>query len=392
MKVSPTALAFLVAALLCIVPAFAGDAKKHCEVEIDGIVRKFEWCADLPLANLPDVAKYILYWTVQEDIGMINMAVHVSGGVQGYGAIGFPQSSGEMIGSDVVLGHASSNGYQTGMGNYVLTKHAFPTEPGHQKVFAALIDVNSNEKEIKFMFSRPLSPPGAVRNISRDGSTEVVFSCRKSPLSPTSAFHDGGMSSGTINFFTGRFDLDSLLTRKIHGVMAFISFGVLFPVGAIVAATMKGAGPIWFYTHVTLQLIGSIGGLTAFVIGMKIANGWFAGPGSAHGVIGLTMALTIGLQLIAAGARPALNSPKRRTFNMLHTLGAFLLFALTLVNLRSGLHKYGAEDKYYTIVYVIAGPLIGVAFLTSIIAASRKVEVGGQNQRLLTVEDGLYKN
>lgn len=46
-----------------------------------------------------------------------------------------------------------------------------------------------------------------------------------------------------------------------------IAYGVLLPLGIGIARNMKAWAPVWFYTHVVVQLLGYGLGLAGWIIG-----------------------------------------------------------------------------------------------------------------------------
>lgn len=63
---------------------------------------------------------------------------------------------------------------------------------------------------------------------------------------------------------------DIFRTRKTHGVLALLGWGLILPVGAIVARYLKHRDPLWYYLHVVIQFIGFIIVLAAVVVGTSL--------------------------------------------------------------------------------------------------------------------------
>ena len=62
---------------------------------------------------------------------------------------------------------------------------------------------------------------------------------------------------------------------QIHGVLNAVSWGILMPVGAIIARYLKvfkSADPAWFYLHVTCQTSAYIIGVAGWGTGLKLGR------------------------------------------------------------------------------------------------------------------------
>jgi hypothetical protein len=71
----------------------------------------------------------------------------------------------------------------------------------------------------------------------------------------------GGSSSGS-SFPEG--------LKRTHGALNLFAWGVLLPIGAIVARYCRGWDPLWFYLHAGIQFVGFILGLAGVVAGVSL--------------------------------------------------------------------------------------------------------------------------
>ena len=65
------------------------------------------------------------------------------------------------------------------------------------------------------------------------------------------------------------------LILQTHGVLNAVSWGVLIPMGAMIARYLKvfkTANPAWFYLHVACQASGYIVGVAGWGTGIKLGN------------------------------------------------------------------------------------------------------------------------
>ena len=62
---------------------------------------------------------------------------------------------------------------------------------------------------------------------------------------------------------------------QVHGVLNAVSWGILMPVGIIIARYLKvfkSAGPAWFYLHVACQTSGYAVGIAGWATGIKLGS------------------------------------------------------------------------------------------------------------------------
>nr|XP_023911012.1 cytochrome b561 and DOMON domain-containing protein At5g47530-like [Quercus suber] len=85
-------------------------------------------------------------------------------------------------------------------------------------------------------------------------------------------------SYGTLNFLSGNVKQGRggklVVLKSFHGIMCSISWGVMLPVGVLIARyskVFKTTDPIWFKLHVTCQSSGYIIGLIGWATGLNVS-------------------------------------------------------------------------------------------------------------------------
>ncbi|KAL7244363.1 hypothetical protein ACSBR1_016580 [Camellia fascicularis] len=134
-------------------------------------------------------------------------------------------------------------------------------------------------------------------------------------------------SMGTLNLLSGRAfasrGSDSKTKLKIsHGVLNTISWGIMMPIGLLVARYLKAVGPaadpLWFYLHIIVQLsayiIGLAGGATGFLLLSK-SSGIHHPCHLGIGIILFSLGL---LQVSALLLRPSKDNKYRYLWNLFH--------------------------------------------------------------------------
>lgn len=60
--------------------------------------------------------------------------------------------------------------------------------------------------------------------------------------------------------------------KQNHGVLAIFGWGVLLPIGTIIARYFQHKDPLWFYLHIVIQLLGYLIGLAGVLAGISLYN------------------------------------------------------------------------------------------------------------------------
>jgi hypothetical protein len=83
-----------------------------------------------------------------------------------------------------------------------------------------------------------------------------------------------------------------LICFQTHGVLNAVSWGVLMPLGAVIARYLKvfkSADPAWFYLHVTCQTSAYIVGVAGWGTGLKLGSDSVGVTYSTHRALGISL-------------------------------------------------------------------------------------------------------
>lgn len=84
-------------------------------------------------------------------------------------------------------------------------------------------------------------------------------------------------------------------TRKWHGALAGLGWGVLMPIGIALARYFKRHDPFWFYAHISVQGVGFVLGAAGIAMGLRLNDDV---PGAnSHQALGITI-LVFGCQQV----------------------------------------------------------------------------------------------
>ncbi|KAJ7963645.1 Cytochrome b561 and DOMON domain-containing protein [Quillaja saponaria] len=105
-------------------------------------------------------------------------------------------------------------------------------------------------------------------------------------------------SFGRLDFRSGKIEesasgkVNSRTTIIAHGILKVISWGILMPIGALMARYVKlfnGADPLWFYLHVTCQCFAYFVGVVGFGTGLYLGAHSSGIQYNAHRCIGINL-------------------------------------------------------------------------------------------------------
>ncbi|GAB4825267.1 hypothetical protein Ancab_008139 [Ancistrocladus abbreviatus] len=175
---------------------------------------------------------------------------------------------------------------------------------------------------------------------------------------------------------------DNIRTLKVvHGVINAISWGILLPIGTVIARYLRhlqSLGPAWFYAHAGIQLLGFFLGSIGFGMGIRLGE---LSPGKVYGLhrtLGL-IAFCLGcLQTFALFFRPRTTNKYRKYWKSYHHFVGYGCMVLGVVNVFQGFEVMGESRSYAKLGYCLClSTLIGVCIaleVNSWIVFCRKAE------------------
>ncbi|KAI5822612.1 hypothetical protein K523DRAFT_256669 [Schizophyllum commune Tattone D] len=132
----------------------------------------------------------------------------------------------------------------------------------------------------------------------------------------------------------------------LHGALMTLAFGILFPMGALVARLTRTSTRSWIVAHKALQMYA---GAPAVVLGLTAAIGGVGGRGARHihdshqvvGVLLVTLyVVQVGLGVYIHGRPKVVAHPVR---NIAHVALGLGVVGLGLAQVRSGLHEWDSH-------------------------------------------------
>jgi hypothetical protein len=133
--------------------------------------------------------------------------------------------------------------------------------------------------------------------------------------------------------------------KRTHGALNLFAWGVLLPIGAIVARYCRRWDPLWFYLHTGIQFVGFILGLAGIVAGVSLYNKIQANV-PAHRGLGIFVLVLGILQILAIFLRPNKDSKYRKFWNWYHHWVGRLVLFFAAINIVVGIKVGGAGNSW----------------------------------------------
>lgn len=158
--------------------------------------------------------------------------------------------------------------------------------------------------------------------------------------------------------------------KNIHGILNAVSWGVLFPLGVIMARYLRvfpSADPAWFYLHIGCQLSAYVIGVAGWGTGMKLGNESEGVVYSIHRNIGIVLFCFATLQVFALFLRPMKNHKYRYIWNIYHHSVGYSIVILGIINIFRGFSILQPDEKWKTTYSGVLIALGVVAFFLEVI-------------------------
>ncbi|MCD9560343.1 hypothetical protein HAX54_018963 [Datura stramonium] len=140
--------------------------------------------------------------------------------------------------------------------------------------------------------------------------------------------------------------------RMAHGILSTIGWGVILPIGVIIARYFK-KGPIhwnvqdqWKHAHKACQTCGYIIGATGWAIGLWLGHSskYYSFP--KHGAYGISIFTFATLQTLALRLKPHKNDELHTYWSIYHLCLGYALLAVICVNIFKGIKIMQQEDTW----------------------------------------------
>ncbi|PIN23122.1 putative membrane protein [Handroanthus impetiginosus] len=177
------------------------------------------------------------------------------------------------------------------------------------------------------------------------------------------------MISTMLNYATGQFQTQNspqANLRKTHGILNMLGWGILLPIGVMVARHMRKWDPLWFYSHVVIQTSGFALGFSGVICGLVLEDRLNASV-SRHKGLGIFILVLGCLQVMALLIRPDKASKVRKYWNWYHFGVGRVLIVLAAANVFYGIHL-GNAGSGWNVGYAVA---LAILFIIALLLELR---------------------
>ncbi|KAI0523413.1 hypothetical protein KFK09_005808 [Dendrobium nobile] len=326
--------------------------------------------------SLPELSS-TLHWTYHPSNSTVDIAYRAPQSADGWIAWALNPTGSGMIGAQAIFAFLDSTGSMTTI-SYPLAN----TRPMVRNISLSY-KVYSMESEFlngMMVIYATIELPGNNTRVNHVWQESNLF---------TNGFPNGHRTSGPNVLSTGELDLLSgqftatgnsrLHLKNRHGVLNAVSWGILMPIGAIMARYLrvfKSADPAWFYLHVACQISAYVVGVAGWGIGLKLGSDSKGITYQTHRNIGIALFCLATLQVFALLMRPNKNHKHRLYWNIYHHLTGYSVIILSVINIFKGFDILEPENKwkhaYIAIISTLGGISVILEALTWAIVLNRK--------------------
>ncbi|XP_028768471.1 cytochrome b561 and DOMON domain-containing protein At5g47530-like [Neltuma alba] len=126
--------------------------------------------------------------------------------------------------------------------------------------------------------------------------------------------------------------------RKVHGILSGIGWGILMPIGAMMARYLRAfeaTESSWFNLHMACQVLAYLTGTTGLALGIYI--GIMSEQFSVHGYIGFAIFFASTFQIVLAlNYRPKEDDKDRIFWNIFHYVVGYGVIVLAIFDMFKG--------------------------------------------------------
>ncbi|WOK91472.1 hypothetical protein Cni_G00163 [Canna indica] len=288
---------------------------------------------------------FVLRYSLSKDnvLSIVLSTVYTTGWV----GMGF-STDGRMVGSSAMVGWMGKTGIHHIKQFYLRGKSSSDVvvDEGQLLLTAVPPTVVVHRAKIylafQLQFPAPLSQQHLLFAI---GSSIPVHKHLKKHSDKTSIAFDFSTGSSLSSSSSSSSFSHLYKLKRTHGALAIFGWGVLLPIGAIVARYCKQWDPLWYYLHAVVQFIGFMIGLAAVVTGKVLYDELHASVHSHRGIGIFVLVLGI-LQVIAFFLKPSQDSKIRRYWNWYHHWVGRLALFFAAVNIVVGIQVGGAGTPW----------------------------------------------
>eukprot|EP00262_Sarcandra_glabra_P006701 TRINITY_DN19193_c0_g1_i1.p1 TRINITY_DN19193_c0_g1~~TRINITY_DN19193_c0_g1_i1.p1 ORF type:complete len:398 (+),score=43.14 TRINITY_DN19193_c0_g1_i1:322-1515(+) len=350
--------------LVLIAPAHS----QTCSSQTFSANRAYALCSDLPQLSSQ------IHWTYDSSKSLLHIAF-VAPPPKSTGWIAWainPTRKG-MVGAQSLIAFQQSNGSMT-VKTFDVKAYG-PIQPS--KIAFEVSDMGAEFSNGVMRIFATLALP---KNMTTVNQVWQVGSSVTNSIPGVHAFDPANkMSMGTLDLLKGQSTATGsgggfgVSKKNIHGVLNTVSWGILFPVGVIIARyvrTFPSADPAWFYLHVSCQFSAYVIGVAGWATGLKLGSESKGIQYSTHRYLGIALFTLATIQMFAMFLRPKKDHKYRTYWNIYHYSVGYSVIIMGIINVFKGLEMLNPAKKWKTAYIILLAILGAISLLLEVITWS----------------------
>ncbi|PKA58216.1 Auxin-induced in root cultures protein 12 [Apostasia shenzhenica] len=363
--------------LLCLLVSFflPSFSQQSCTGERFSQNRIYSFCNSLPQLSSN------LHWTYHPANSTVDIAYRAPQSSNGWIAWALNPTGSGMDGAQTIFAFFDSRNAMTVVSSPITFANTTVTNSSLSfKIYSMASEFSNNVMTIYATIELPKNST----KVNQVWQAATTFSNGLPSGHPISG--PNVLSKGELDLLSGESSSagSSRLHRKnIHGVLNAVSWGILMPIGAIIARYMrvfKSADPAWFYLHVACQCSAYIIGVAGWGTGLKLGSDSKGITYHRHRTIGIVLFSLATLQVFALLLRPKKDHKYRLYWNIYHHAIGYTIIVLSVVNIFKGFDILDPDHKwkhaYIAIISTLGGIAVILEAVTWGVVLKRKRSVG----------------
>ncbi|KAJ1686392.1 hypothetical protein LUZ63_017782 [Rhynchospora breviuscula] len=313
--------------------------------------------------SLSDLASTI-HWTYHSTNGTVDVAYRITQSSSDWVSWAINPTSTGMIGADAFLAYHSAGTVQ------IITSplSSYGVTIANDSLAFTVYEMSADYSNGAYTIYATLQLPN---NSTTQNTVWQAGSSFSNGLPSAHPNTGNGAQNINLDFLSGQSastgsGSSTLHRRNIHGVLCAISWGVLLPLGVIIARYLKvfkSMDPAWFYLHIICQCSGYILGVAGWGLGIKLGSESKGITFHSHRNLGITLFAFATLQVFALLLRPHKTNKYRFYWNIYHYAVGYSVIVLSIINIFKGFDILEPEKKWKHAYIGIIATLGGLAVL-----------------------------
>ncbi|CAL9158254.1 cytochrome b561 and DOMON domain-containing protein At5g47530-like [Musa acuminata AAA Group] len=325
------------AIFLCLLLSFSLQSSsaqaQNCSSESFSGNRLYSSCNSLPYLGAS------LHWTYHASNGTVDVAYRALQSSSGWVAWAINPSGAGMIGANAFLAFPDSAAGAVTVWTTQLSTYS-PTVQDQNLSFSVYSKAAEYSDGSYTIYATLEVPSNNTKvNVVWQASTQI----ENGVPNGHSTLGDNVNSQSTLDLLSGHAasaaDNSKQHRMNIHGVLNAVSWGVMMPMGAIIARYLRvfqAADPAWYYLHIACQISAYIIGVSGWGLGLKLGSESVGVVHHKHRMMGIALFCLATLQVFALLLRPDKKNKHRIYWNMYHHSVGYLVIILSVVNTFEG--------------------------------------------------------